>query len=176
MIVIDLSKRLPPRYVAGPRVQIRAFEVDVGASDRDDADGRPFTSETNGNGGGVAAAVYAPPRPTLAVATDVPAQDPYEVQVFDAERGLRLVAAVEIVSPSNKDRPETRRPFVAKCAALLQQNVSVTIVDLVTVRDANLYGELLDLIGHADPALSPGPLVSTQVIPLAGGEGFRSDV
>jgi hypothetical protein len=35
------------------------------------------------------------------------------------------VAAIEIVSPANKDRPEHRRKFVAKCAALLQQGVSV---------------------------------------------------
>lgn len=44
------------------------------------------------------------------------------------------MAAIEIVSPANKDRPEHRHAFVAKCAALLQNQVSVTIVDLVTTR------------------------------------------
>jgi hypothetical protein len=86
-------------------------------------------------------------------------QDEYEVRVYDMERGQRLVAAIELVSPANKDRPEHRRAFVAKCAALLQNQVSVTIVDLVTVRDQNLYGDLLELIGQSDPALgqeSPG--------------------
>jgi phenylacetate-coenzyme A ligase PaaK-like adenylate-forming protein len=71
----------------------------------------------------------------------------YEVRVYDTERNQRLVAAVELVSPANKDRPEHRQTFVAKCAALLQNQVSVTIVDVVTVRAFNLYGELLDLIG-----------------------------
>ena len=33
---------------------------------------------------------------------------------------VHLVAAIEIVSPSNKDRPESRRAFVAKVAALLK--------------------------------------------------------
>src|ERR1019366_3812455 len=69
----------------------------------------------------------------------------------------RLVAAIELVSPANKDRPEHRRAFAAKCAALLQNQVSVTIVDLVTIREFNLYEELLDLIGQTDPALGAAP-------------------
>ena len=101
--------------------------------------------------------MWAPPRPTFAVVTDLPDQDEYEVRVFDTRRHRRLVAAVEIVSPANKDRPENRRAFVTKCAALLQQRVSVAIVDLVTTRQFNLYGDLLELIGQADPALAPEP-------------------
>src|SRR5207237_4942880 len=66
-----------------------------------------------------------------------------------------LVDAVEIVSPANKDRREHRRVFVSKCAALLRERVSVIIVDLVTTRTQNLYGELLELIGQSDPGLNP---------------------
>ena len=82
--------------------------------------------------------------------------DEYEVRVYDTRSGRRLVAAVEIVSPANKDRPEHRRGFVAKCAALLQNHVCVAIVDLVTTRTANLYGELRELLGHTDPSLVNG--------------------
>ena len=78
--------------------------------------------------------------------------DEYEVRVYDVTRGRRLVAAVELVSPSNKDRPETRRAFVAKCAALLRQQVSVTIVDVVTNCNFNLYAELL---AYLQPATLP---------------------
>ncbi|MFL5341193.1 MAG: hypothetical protein ACJ8F7_13685 [Gemmataceae bacterium] len=85
------------------------------------------------------------------MATDLPAQDDYEVRVYDEKRRCRLVAAVEIVTPANKDRPEHRRAFVAKCAALLRERVSVVIVDVVTARTPNLYGELLELIGQTDP-------------------------
>ena len=67
------------------------------------------------------------------------------------------MAAVEIVSPANKDRPEHRRAFVAKCAALLQDRVCVAIVDLVTTRTSNLYGDLMELLGQADPSLADGP-------------------
>jgi hypothetical protein len=81
----------------------------------------------------------------------------YGVRIYDAKRGRRLVAAIEIVSPANKDRPEHRGVFVAKCVALLQKGVAVSIVDLVTVRQFNLYAELLTLIGQGDPTLGAEP-------------------
>jgi hypothetical protein len=143
MIVAGLCRRLPRRYFAEPRIYSgRCAEIDVAM----------FEDEK-----GVAAAVWVPPRPTLAVAADLPAQDVYEVQVYDERRHARLVAAVEIVSPANKDRLEHRRLFAAKCAALLRERVAVVIVDVVTTRTPNLYGDLLDLIGKSDPLLSPEP-------------------
>ncbi len=83
--------------------------------------------------------------------------DEYEVRVYDTQRGRRLVAAVEIVSPSNKDRPESRRVFVAKCEAMLRQGVSVSIVDLVTSRHFNLYAELLALVSQNDASMGAEP-------------------
>jgi len=152
MIVIGLNPNLPQRYAAEPRVHLGAsFKVDVSTDDVDE-----FESIGSGAGeGGVATATWAPPRPTFQVVSDVPDQDEYEVRVFDHSGQRRLVAAVEIVSPANKDRPENRRAFVAKCATLLQQGVSVTVVDLVTTRQFNLYGELLELIGQTDPLILP---------------------
>jgi len=156
VIVQKLGKWLPSRYVAAPRVHSGSYgEVDVATYDTEAA-GSLFSGTDPGNGG-VATAVWAPARPTLAVETDVPDSGDCEVRVFDARRGRRLVAAVEIVSPANKDRPENRRLFVARCAALLQQRVAVAIVDLVTVRDFNLYADLLELLGQSDPALGREP-------------------
>jgi hypothetical protein len=158
VIVMALNRELPPRYLAEPRVHLGvSMEIDVTAFDEEMP--APPASGFGADEGGVATAtaVWAPPRPTFAVATDLPDQYAYEVRVFDTWRDRRLVAAVEIVSPANKDRPENRRAFVTKCAALLQQRVSVVIVDLVTTRQFNLYGGLLDLIGQADPALAPEP-------------------
>jgi hypothetical protein len=155
-IAVALNRSLPPRYAAEPQVHLGSgVEIDVASFDADEADST--SAGEAGNGGGVATAVWAPPRPTFAVATDVPALDEYEVKVYDTEIGRRLVAAVEIVSPSNKDRPEHRRAFAAKCAALLQNRVSVAIVDLVTVRTFNLYADLLEVLGLADPSLADGP-------------------
>lgn len=156
MIVMALGRRLPPQYVAEPRARLGAYyEIDV-ASFEENA---PVHSapEASAQDGGVVTAVWAPPKPTLTVASDFPDQYEYEVLVYDETDGHRLVAAVEIVSPANKDRPAHRRWFVAKCAALLAQDVCVAIVDVVTTRQFNLYADLLELIGENDPALTSGP-------------------
>ena len=65
--------------------------------------------------------------PTLAVDVDLAEQYEYEVLVYDQVRGRTLVAAVEIVSPANKDRPENRQAFVAK----LNEELAVSL-DLET--------------------------------------------
>lgn len=141
-IVMALNRKLPPRYLAEPCIHLGvSMEIDVTASDEEMPAPSPSGFDTGAGG----------------VATDPPDQYAYEVRVFDTWRDRRLVAAVEIVSPGNKDRPESRRAFVTKCAALLQQRVSVVIVDLVTTRQFNLYGDLLESIGQADPALAPEP-------------------
>lgn len=156
MIVAQLRRKLPRRYFAEPRVHPgSSAEIDVATFEGDDA-GLRVTGEATGDGG-VATAVWAPPRPTLSVATDLLNQDVYEVRVYDEKRRCRLVAAVEIVSPGNKDRPENRRAFVGKCSGLLREGVSVVIVDVVTTRTQNLYGELLDLIGKSDPSVGGEP-------------------
>jgi hypothetical protein len=111
----------------------------------------------NGGSGGVATATDARPRPTLVAEADLDDQYQYQVLVFDQVRGRQLVAAIEIVSPANKDRPQNRRAFVTKCAALLQQGVCVSVVDLVTVRSFNLYCDLLESLGCRDPSFDPPP-------------------
>jgi hypothetical protein len=96
----------------------------------------------------------AEPRVHLGTLTDPPAEYEYEVRVFDVERERQLVAAIALVSPANKDRPESREAFVAKCAALLRKGIAVSLVDLVTVRRFNLYAQLLTFVGHPDPTMS----------------------
>lgn len=164
LIVIALNRILPARFVAGPNIHLGSgFEIDIGAKETEE----PLDWEPAGAfeaAGGTATAVWAPPRPTLSVATDAPEVDEYEVQVFDTENEHRLVAAIEIVSPSNKDRPDHRQAFVTKCAALVQQQVSVAIVDVVTDRNANLYVDVLESLGQTDPSFGaePPPLYATE--------------
>lgn len=66
-----------------------------------------------------------------------------EIAVYNSEAGPVLVGAIELVSPANKDRPETRDAFVSKCAGYLQQAIGLIVVDLVTNRKADLHAELL---------------------------------
>ncbi|MGH7134476.1 MAG: DUF4058 family protein [Pirellulales bacterium] len=153
MIVANLRHKLPSGYFAEPRVNLGTTAgTDVGAFDEG---GEPVS-----------------PRPTIAVSSDWPSQDLYDVQVFNERRRSRLVAAVEIVSPRNKDRPESRRAFVTKCASLLREHVSVVIVDVVTTRTRNLYAELLHVIGHADPSIGSEPLYSTACRVRERGDGW----
>ena len=133
-----------------------AFTKSTSAAFENGSAAPPSKADRDGNGG-VATASYAPPIPSLAVDAEIPEQYEYEVLIYDVERDRKLVAAIEIVSPANKDRPESRQLFVAKCANLLQKGVCVPIVDLVTIRHANLYTDLLALIGCSDPAFAPDP-------------------
>jgi hypothetical protein len=154
MLVQALAPKLPPDYVAAPRVHLGAFvEIDVATYEHDQAGSLPRLA--GGAAAGPTAAAWAPARPSFTVETDLPTSDEYEVRVYDTKRGRRLVAAIEIVSPANKDRPEHRRAFVAKCAALLQNHVSLVVVDLVTTRAFNLYHDLLELIGQPEPSTEP---------------------
>ena len=150
VIVQQLRKRLPPGYVAEPRVHRGSqVEIDIATFSKIDSP----SSSTYADRGGVATAVWAPATPNVETETTLPEFDEFEVRIYDIKRGRRLVAAIEIVSPANKDRPENRNVFVAKCAALVQKGIAVSIIDLVTIRQFNLYAELLAFIGHEDRTL-----------------------
>ena len=154
-IVERLNTVLPPRYSAGPLIHVGSLlEIDIAAYE---GDADPEREAEAGGGVATLSALWSPPASTLTVPADWSAVDTYEIQVYDAEQEQELVAAVELVSPSNKDRPESRRLFVSKCAGLLQAGVSVVVVDVVTNRAANLYAELLDMLGRSDPAVTDPP-------------------
>ena len=107
-IVRTLFDRLPPGFVAEPKVHHGSpFEVDVSMIEDDD---RPLTTADEGDGGTA----------MLTVPADLTELDEYEIRVYDGERERTLVAAIELVSPANKDRPERREQFVNKVASLLR--------------------------------------------------------
>jgi hypothetical protein len=155
MMVLQLAGQLPPNYTVAPHVHLGgSVEIDVAAHKHLS---NPEAARPSGGNGQTATATWAATAPTLRVETDLPDVDEYEVRVYDVSRDRRLVAAVELVSPANKDRPEMRRAFVAKCAALLQQRVAVSIVDVVTTRDFNLYADLLAFLGRTDASVANPP-------------------
>jgi hypothetical protein len=135
-IVRLLDDLLPERYFAEPKVKVGTnVEIDVATFEQE--------FDSNNGGGAVATQIWAPPRPPLTVPLDFAGLESFEVQVLNDEEGPRLVAAIELVSPGNKDRPATRQAFCAKCASYLQEGISVVVVDLVTSRSANLFDDLL---------------------------------
>lgn len=153
VIVQQLGRLLPANFIAGPHVHVGAqVEVDVATFEHESA--RSIDAIDRG---GVATELWAPPQPSWEIQTALGDFDEYEVRVFDAQRERRLVAAIELISPANKDRPETRSQFASKCAALLRKGVCVVLVDIVTNKQFNLYSDLLAMIGERDPSLSIPP-------------------
>lgn len=131
---------LPAGYYAVPLVDRDGpIEIDV-ATLRDEG------AATSGDVAAMRPAWEAP-TPALAVAVDLPAADGAEVQVFADDGGPRLAAAVELLSPRNKDRPAARQAFAVKCVGYLQQGCGVVVVDTVTTRKANLHEAVLTLLG-----------------------------
>ena len=151
---VEIAKRLnrgvlPPRYESEPEAKHgTTVEIDV-ATYHDEPISTPEFG-TNGHGAAVATQTYAPPVAVAAGPITFFDQDVFEVRVYKDEGGLRLVAAIELVSPSNKDRPSSRRTFATKVAAYLQGAVSVVVVDVVTEQAANLHDDLVQRLQLAD--------------------------
>jgi hypothetical protein len=87
----------------------------------------------------------------------LPAQFPPSstIEIVSTEGGRTLVAAIELVSPGNKDRPGKRQLFAAKCATYLSRGVGLIVLDVVTSRQVNLHNELVDLLELADAFKMP---------------------
>lgn len=129
---------LPEHYVAEARVKLGGqVEIDVGSFAEQ---GGSLAASTGG------VAVWAPPQPAATARLDFKSPDIFEVQVLEEAGGPRLVAAIELVCPANKNRPSHRRAFAVKCASYLQSGASVMVVDVVTERSGNLHAELLQLL------------------------------
>jgi hypothetical protein len=138
---------LPANYYAVPTVHVGSqAQVDIATLHLEDA-----AAAEEGNGA-VATAVWAPPHPPIVVATDLADLDIFEIAVVQEAGAYQLVAAIELVSPANKDRPEHRQAFVAKCAAYLQNKIGLVVVDIITERRANLHAELMDLLELGEKA------------------------
>src|SRR5438067_6159010 len=134
---------LAEEYFADMHVHIGS-QVEIDVATLEEPAG---TDERSGAG----APAWAPPPTNRVMPALFP--DDIEVQVFATATGASLVAAVELVSPGNKDRPEARRAFAAKCVSHLTRGIGLIVVDVVTNRLANLRNEVVDLLGHAEPFL-----------------------
>ena len=98
---------------------------------------------------------FNPTAPRLAVAVDWPTADDVRVEVFVDDGDPRLAAAVELVSPRNKDRIRSREAFAARCAGYLRRGCGLVVVDAVTTRRADLQSDLLAALGtDAEPSVS----------------------
>jgi len=146
-----LNGLLPQRYLAEVQIHIgRQVEADVAEFELTPS---IYGQEGNGSQGGVAVQVQTWAPPAAAQTVEIVFPDDIEVQVFDLRESKRLVGVIELISPGNKDRPEARRTFAAKCVAYLQRGIGLVVVDIVTIRGGNLHRGVLDLLGQEDTVL-----------------------
>jgi hypothetical protein len=139
---------LPSEYFAEPQVHVGSrVEVDVAAFE----EGRRPTAGQRSDTPGASLRVWTPSAPAFVLPMAFP--DRIEVLIFNSIAGPTLVAAVELVSPGNKDRPTFRRAFAVKCASYLQEEIGLVVVDVVTTASANLHNDLVRLIEAGDASL-----------------------
>lgn len=152
VLVDELNETLlPAGYFAEPHVHMGArIEIDAATFEAQSVPGRPAR---NGATAVLPTRAWAPPEPSLVMPATFP--DTFEVRIIDTEAGPRLAAAIELLSPANKDRTEHRRAFAVKCASYLCQGVSLILVDVVTSRSANLHDEIVRLLSNDGPFLFP---------------------
>ena len=163
-ISADVNRRLPEGYFAVANVQF-GIEIDVAT----------FNEHSGGPGVGDTQGEWAPSAPALTVPLGV-ITDVVEVQVFGGVDGPTLAGAIELVSPSNKNRPAEREAFVAKCASYLHQGVGLVMVDNVTTRRANLHEALLVCLGASTEIALTENLYATAYHPVQHGDETSVDV
>jgi hypothetical protein len=130
---------LPANYFAEAQVHIGGrVEVDIGTIEQS-----PETSVAANGSVATTQAVWAPPAPPLVMPSTFP--DEISIRIMGGPTGPHLVAAIELVSPGNKDRPTARRTFAMKCATYLSSGIGLLVVDVVTERLANLHNTLMEL-------------------------------
>ena len=167
-IAYRLNALLPPEYRSGVKIHLgSAVEIDVAAFELQNPGGSGNHDPSD------AALEWKAASPTVLLETDELTPPEYEVRVYDQRHSRRLVAAVEIVSPRNKDRPEARAAFVSKCHAFLYQEVCVVIVDPVTERSANLYAELAERIRAKPPATADRSLYAVSCRLRSSRRGYQ---
>jgi hypothetical protein len=165
---------LPAGCFAEPHVHQGArVEIDAATFERHS---RTTSSASDGATATLPVRVWTPSTPTLVMPAVFP--DTFEVQIFNTDSGPTLVAAIELISPSNKDRPENRRAFAVKCASYLCQGVSLIMVDIVTNRHANLHDQTMRLLSDEDIFLFPAnPLLYAAAYrPIRRGEAEQIDI
>lgn len=143
---------LSDRFIAHSERPATDVEIDVATLERA---GYEVLSGANGHSdGGAATAIkaYAPATPSLSSEVSFSSSELFEVKLYRGGGGWNLVAAIELVSESNKDRGESREAFAIKCASYLQSGVSVIVLDIVTTRSAEFHNDICELL-NADDAI-----------------------
>jgi hypothetical protein len=147
-IAVDLNALLPSNFIAEPNAQIGSLiEIDVQATELLTEGENQLISQ------------YQVPPATASLPASFP--DETEIYIVDLDAARQTVGVIEIVSPANKDRPQHRDTFIAKCLNLISQGISLILVDIVTARLFNFHNELMWRLESKD-----GQIPETEETPL----------
>lgn len=145
-----LNEQLPDNYTALPCARFNV-EIDVATLELEPSQTQipPWSPEA--------------PLQTLPV---IRRTDVIEVLVFAPGGEPRLVGAIELVSPANKDAPDSRAAFVAKCVSILESGAGLLVVDVVTGRHATFHAEILTRFTGSPVTEQPGELYAASYRPI----------
>jgi Protein of unknown function (DUF4058) len=164
---------LGPEFIALERKTVSEHsEIDIATYEK-------FQSPAAGPAGNGPAVATLPTWTVTAPVLSYPATFPElnEIQIVTQGAG-RLVAAIELVSPGNKDRPAAREAFAAKCVDYIGQGVCVVMIDVVTTRKANLHNEIARRTDAPPEALLPDAveLYAATYRPTTRDDEFQVDL
>jgi hypothetical protein len=141
-----LNESLPEEFLAEEfTFTANGLEIDVATYEE--------KADTAGAAGSTAVLTWKPETAPRTMPLVFP--DHFEIRVIERVGGMKLVAAIELVSPGNKDRAEECRYFAHKVSAYLQQGIAVVVIDIVTTRKTNLHNETIAAIGGPSEMLLP---------------------
>lgn len=163
------EKWLPEGYFAEEMITIGGrVEIEAATWDESSAPSQRTATLTR--------KTWSPPVPTQTVRAVFP--DSITVEIYRSEGGPTLVAAIELVSPANKDRPAHRRAFAMKCGTYFQRGIGLAVVDIVTSRHANLHNELVALLEYDASRCMPDNAITYAVAyrPLRRDERDEIDI
>ena len=160
--ITELLRWVKPRLPQGYRAYIGSVPtVGIGASEKPDVAVRQWPEETtpaspSSNNGGVATGEE--PDEQVALIT----LDP-EKAVYVEMRG-RLIAAIELISPRNKDRLDARTTYLMRYLGYLHQGVHLLLVDVHRrPLQFSFADRIAEELGIRQPPLPPPMAVSYRV-------------
>lgn len=174
-LVEDLNENwLPDGFVAGERSYSGKHpEIDIATWEK------PVVARAGTNSHGATStttAVYTVPEPdvTTALKDELPPET--SIQIHGPNR--TLVALVELVSPSNKDRPRERRRFATKVASYVLNGIAVAVIDVVTEKNFNLHDQIVEALELSEELRMPGrpPLYAVSYRPKAVDDAMSVDI
>jgi hypothetical protein len=149
----ELVRSVQPRLPAGYRTYVGS----VPALSIDTPNGRPDLYVRQWTNPPIEPSVSSPSATAVEPDHEVVATFTFDPQrAIHIERHGQLIAAIEIVSPRNKDRPKSRDRYLSRYNGYIQQGVHLLLVDVLP-RPAN-FSFADDLGADLGFALEPCPV------------------